>query len=194
MRNKRFTRILIVFVLLAVLIPSVYAYMIHKSQTVANNFVPGKVTCDIEEAFNGITKSSIKVKNTGNVDAYIRVRLVFHWEDSKGNVVARDMTLPAVTYGTGKWKKDHTDGYTYYYTGKVAPGDLTPEFLTNSITMDPVVEEVNGTDYTYYPVMEVLAEAIQADGKIDSTPAVTDAWGVTIDANGYIDGFVPETP
>lgn len=186
MRNKRFTRILIVFVLLAVLIPSVYAYMIHKSQTVANNFIPGKVTCDIEEAFNGETKTSIKVKNTGNVDAYIRIRLVFHWEDSKGNVVARHMTPPAVTYDTGKWKKGLTDDYTYYYTGKVAPGDLTPEFLTDSITMAPVVEKVNSTDYTYYPVMEVLAEAIQADGKIDDKPAVTDAWGVTVDTNGII--------
>ena len=186
MRNKRFTRILIVFVLLAVLIPSVYAYMIHKSQTVANNSVPGKVTCDIEEAYNGTTKSSIKVKNTGNVDAYIRVRLVFHWEDSKGNVVARNMTTPTVSYDNTKWIKDTADGFTYYYTGRVAPNEFTPEFLSNNFTMEPVVVDVNGTDYTYYPVMEVLAEAIQADGKIDDNPAVTDAWGVTVGANGII--------
>lgn len=186
MNKKRLISLIVVLTLVAALIPTVYAYMIHKSQTVANNFIPGKVTCDIQETFNGQTKSSIKVANTGNVDAYIRIRLVFHWEDSKGNVVARDMNPPAVTYDTTNWIKDSSDRYTYYYTGKVAPNDSTLEFLTNSITMDPVVVDVNGTDYTYYPVMEVLAEAIQADGEIDGTPAVTNAWGVTIDSTGKI--------
>ena len=52
--------------------------------------------------------------------------------------------------------------------------------------LDAVKELVNGVNYYYYPVMEVLAEAIQADGEIDGTPAVTNAWGVTIDSTGKI--------
>lgn len=184
MNKKRLISLIVVLILVAALIPTVYAYMIHKSQTVANNFVPGKVTCDIEEAFNGTTKSSIKVKNTGNVDAYIRVRLVFHWEDSKGYPVARDMN-PATVHCNDKWLEDE-DEYTYYYIDRVAPGESTPNLLEVPFTMDAVKEPVNGVDYYYYPVMEVLAEAIQADGKIGDNPAVTDAWGVTVDTNGII--------
>ena len=172
--------IIIAALIIVISISAVIAYMFRQTGEVKNEFIPAEVKCEITETFEDDLKTSVKVKNTGNIDAYIRLRVVSYWEDSKGNVVARDMNPPAVTYDIGKWKKDLIDNYTYYYTGKVAPGDLTPEFLTNSITMDPVVEEVNGTDYTYYPVMEVLAEAIQADGKNVDKPAVTDAWGVTI--------------
>ena len=39
MKNKGFPRIVILFLVLAVLVPSVFAYMIHKSQTVENAFI-----------------------------------------------------------------------------------------------------------------------------------------------------------
>ena len=178
MNKKRLISLIVVLTLVATLIPTVYAYMIHKSQTVANNFIPGKVTCDIEEKMVDSIKTEIKVKNTGNVDAYIRVRLVFHWEDSKGYPVARDMN-PATVHCNDEWLEDE-DEYTYYYIDRVAPGESTPNLLKDPFTMDAVKEVVNGVDYYYYPVMEVLAEAIQADGKIDDNPAVTNAWGVTI--------------
>ncbi len=185
MKHRRFLwMILLALVLAAMLIPAVYAYMVHRSQTVANVFIPAEVTCDIEETFDGKNKTAIAVRNTGNIDAYIRLRLVFHWEDSKGNVVAWDMDPPAFTCDTANWKQ--IDGYTYCYKVPVAPGMTTGNLLTSTITMEKIsVEEKISTNesvfYEYYPVLEVIAEAIQSIPE----EAVEASWNVTI-TNGLI--------
>lgn len=193
MKNKRFPRVLILFLVLTVLVPSVFAYMIHKSQTVENALIPGKVDCVVREKFNDIVKSEIKVENTGNTKAYIRVRLVFNWVDSAGTVVARSFgTMPGVSWDMINWIKDEADN-TYYYKYPVEVGKTTGDLLTVDWTMNAVSEVTNGLTYYYYPVMEVLAEAIQADGKIGDEPAVTDAWGVIVskdsEGNEYLSGF-----
>ena len=193
MKNKGFPRVLILFLVLAVLVPSVFAYMIRKSQTVENAFIPGKVDCVVREKFNDIVKSEIKVENTGNVKAYIRVRLVFNWVDSAGTVVARSFgTMPGVSWDMINWIKDEADN-TYYYKYPVEVGKTTGDLLAADWTMAAVSEVTNGLTYYYYPVMEVLAEAIQADGKDGDKPAVTDAWGVIVskdsEGNEYLSGF-----
>ena len=169
MNKKRFFRILFALALVAALTTSVYAYMFHKTQTVKNVFTPAIVTCDIEETFTDNVKSSITVKNTGNVDAYLRVRLVFHWEDSRGYPVARDISSVdhAITYDSEKWLYVGDD--TYYYRTPVAPGEFTSNLFAENFTFEmnaiSVTEDISGQTivYEYYPVMEVLAEAIQAD-------------------------------
>ena len=195
MKNKRFPRVLILFLVLTVLVPSVFAYMIHKSQTVENAFIPGKVDCVINEIFENNIKSEIKVENTGNAKAYIRVRLVFNWVDSAGTVVARSFgIMPDVSWDMINWIKDEADN-TYYYKYPVEVGAETANLLTSSWSMPavPEVEDTNGLTYYYYPVMEVLAEAIQADGKDGDKTAVTDAWGVIVskdsEGNEYLSGF-----
>ena len=186
MKNKRFPHILILLLALAVLIPPAYAYMISKSQTVVNNFIPGEIDCVINETFKNNVKSEIKVENTGNAKAYIRVRLVFNWVDSAGTVVARSFgTMKPVIVDGENWAYDK-DNNTYYYKHPVEVGEETPNLLASAWSMDPVSEDLGGLTYYYYPVMEVLAEAIQADGVIEVSegvfePAVTNAWGVDLD-------------
>ena len=187
MKKKRLLWALIALILVVALATSVCAYMFRKSQTVANIFKPAVVKCEIHEGFDQKTKSEITVENTGNIDAYIRVRLVFHWEDSKGNVVGWNMTPPSFTCFTGNGENwiQGTDSYTYYYKVAIAPGESTTDLLKTNIKMEPVVKEetAGGTTvkFYYYPVVEVLAEAVQ------SLPdnAVNEAWGVTA-ANGTI--------
>ena len=194
MKQKRFLRVILVLTVIAMLTTSVYAYMVHKSKTIANVFKPAEVTCEISENFDGSTKSSVKVENTGNVDAYIRIRLVIHWEDSKGNAVAWDIDKipsnakpdqedisPDIEYNKDAWIKDSVDGYTYYCKTPVSPDSFTPEFLVldEPITLTPRYIEESGVKYWYYPVVEILAEAIQSEP--DS--AVTSSWGVTIENN-----------
>lgn len=178
-RRKFFLTLCLVLALVALLSPMVYGYMTHRTQTVANTFTPAEVTCDITEAFDGKTKTAITVTNTGTTAAYIRVRLAFHYEDSKGNVVARNITPPTITPASG-WKAAG-DGFTYYYQTPVAPGKSTPNLLAAAVAMTPKVDTVTGTEYTYYPVMEVLAEAIQ------SLPETTveESWDVDV-TNGII--------
>lgn len=174
MKQKRFPRLLLVIALVAVLTTTVYAYMFHKSQTVSNVFTPAEVTCKIVEGFDGETKSSIQVVNTGNIPAYIRIRLVAHWEDSKGNVVARDITQPSISYDELNWIKK---GDYYYHRTPVDPDKNTLDnFLRTGISLEPETVPFNGVDYTYYQVIEVLAEAIQAN----PADAVVASWGVTV--------------
>ena len=187
MARKRLICILLVLTLLSVVIPAAYAYMVHKSQTIANSFEPAKVSCEIVEIFDAPEKSEISVINTSNIDAYIRVRLVAHWEDSKGNPVARDMNFSEITYDADKWYK--ADAYTYCYRMPVSPGDSTSDLLDKfNITMYAVREEdtIQGTNekvyYDYYPVVEVLAEAIQSK----PGTVVTESWGVLLDDAGKI--------
>ena len=190
MKNKRLLRISAILLVAAVLTTAVNAFMINRSQTFYNKFVPASVKCEIEEQFSDSTatstKSSIQVKNTGNTDAYIRVRLVFHWEDSKGNVVGRNMdpTVSIVGFKDGlgsyfnssDWVKGEDD-YTYYYKNSVAPEGFTSELLNKDITMGPYVHTVQidsktTVTYYYYPVIEVLAEAVQSK----PAEAVEEAW------------------
>ena len=178
MNQRRLIRIAIAIVLVAALIPSVYAFMVRRSRTVENVFTPAVVDCDVEETFEDNVKSDIMVRNTGNTTAYIRVRLVFNWQDSAGTVIARNVNnFPPVSWDTINWFKV---GDTYYYRHPVEPGDLTLDLLTANWSKDASPELHEGLIYYYYPVMEVLAEAIQADGVImidgEAVPAVQDAW------------------
>ena len=204
MKNKRLLRISAILLVAAVLTTAVNAFMINRSQTFNNKFVPASVKCEIEEKFsestNTNTKSSIQVKNTGNTDAYIRVRLVFHWEDSKGNVVGRNMDLSESIkdfssegfdsyFKSEDWVIDG-DNYTYYYKEPVAPEGFTSELLNKDITMGPYVHTVQidsktTVTYYYYPVIEVLAEAVQSK----PAEAVEEAWSVTLDSSGNISGM-----
>jgi hypothetical protein len=201
MKNKRLLRISAILLVAAVLTTAVNAFMINRSQTFYNKFVPASVKCEIKEVFsedtNTNTKSSIQVKNTGNTDAYIRVRLVFHWEDSKGNVVGRNMDLSESIkdfssiegfdsyFKSDDWVIDG-DNYTYYYKEPVAPEGFTRELLKKSITMGPYLDtKADGVTYYYYPVIEVLAEAVQSN----PAEAVEEAWSVEVGSNGIITGM-----
>jgi hypothetical protein len=49
------------------------AFLFTNTDDVINTFVPGSVTGEITETFNADSKTSAKIKNTGNVTAYVRV-------------------------------------------------------------------------------------------------------------------------
>lgn len=133
---------------------------------VTNSMVPGNVPITIDEEVNGTTKTSVKVINNGNIDAYIRVAVVANAVDEKGNVIAgtSDDTINA----NDKWQK-LSDGY-YYYKGTVAPGNAVE--LLDKDNANFADREIN-----------ILAESIQVLGVIDGKPASQVAWGHTF-ANG----------
>ena len=171
----------LIALLVALLATTAYAYMFRRTQLVQNVFEPANVSCKVYEEFSNNTKSSITVLNTGNTDAYIRVRLVFHWEDSKGNPVIRTATIPEIIPTNG-WIPGG-DGFTYYYSTPVKAGKFAPNLLSKAVTMTGKKEQYNGVYYYYYPVMEVVAEAIQAK----PTGAVENAWtAVGVDQNGNL--------
>lgn len=151
-------------VILIVSVGGTIAWIMTSTAPIENKFMPGEVTCDIVEEKSGYTKSSIKVKNIGNTDAYMRVAIVGNWCDDAGNIVAQwtGSITPA-----SKWEKN---GYYYYCTEVVAPTELSPELLNESITGDTLPEGVPAGSHL---VIDVLAQAVQSE----PDTAVIAAWG-----------------
>lgn len=163
--------ILILSIILLLLCGTAFALMYRQTQPLNNQLEAAFVACDVEEDFNGETKTSIAIKNTGNIDAYLRVRLVSYWEDSDGNITSKPSWMPRVSVTSG-WVTG--TGNTYYYSQPVAPGDFT----TNLLDADITLKEENG----YLQVIEVFADAIQSK----PAEAVTTSWGVTLDGDKII--------
>lgn len=151
---------------------TVLAYMFRQTEYKDNEFVPANVSCKVVEAFDGVEKTSIQVQNTGNIDAYLRVRLVSYWVDADGNIVAKPSSMPEINMVTG-WIKGTNN--TYYYTQPVSPTAQTGSLLSSPIILE---KDENG----YMQVIEVFSEAIQSR----PNNAVINSWKVSMDANGNI--------
>lgn len=154
--------------LLALAISGTVAWLTTKDAPITNTFNPSKVACEVTESFNGTVKSSVNVKNTGDIDAYIRVKLVTYRTNEQGQHIGGTAELPSFTLGAN-WVKY---GDYYYYTLPVAAGQKPAANLTDTMTLTAEYTDADGGKQA----IDVMAEAIQ------SVPAeaVGEAWGVTI--------------
>ena len=156
------------------------AYLFTNTEPVENIFTPSYVSCSVTEEFNGTIKSNVNVTNTGNIDAYIRVKLVTYRVNDEGQHIGGTASLPTFTLGAN-WVL--YDGY-YYYTLPVAPRESPKTNLTDSMKLVGSYDDADGGKQ----VIEVMAEAIQ------SVPenAVKAAWGAgfSIGADGSL--IVPD--
>lgn len=161
---------------------TVFAYMFHRTEDKSTTFIPAQVSCEVQESFKDNAKSSITVQNTGNIDAYIRVRLVTYWvtgetdANGKPKVAAKEDPPELDFTPASGWIADsnNTDSdKTFYYQipvgEKGSANDTTPELLSSSITLEM---DSDGNRQ----VVDVFAEAIQAK----PTTAVEEAWGVAL--------------
>lgn len=167
MYKKRLIVVLIIAaMLLLASVGTALAYMFKDTGDIPNEFIPGVVSCEISEEFENDVKSKITVENTGNIDAYIRVKLVTYWVNGCGDVVPKAPAEINFTPGSG-WVKSSSSN-TYYYSVPVAPGAKVESLLGSSITL----KEEDG----YLQVVDVFAEAIQAN----PATAVSNSWHVTV--------------
>lgn len=175
------------FVTVTTVVTVVWAYMYKSTKVYDNEFEAAQVSCKVVESFDGTQKTSVKLENTSNIPVYLRLRLVTYWQDTKGNVVQRASTMPTFTINDSDWidMGDHT----YCYKSPVQPGDVTKELLASAIVLyDNVTDDPlgDGVVYEYEHVVEIIAEAIQAEPE----NAVKESWRVTIGADGKISGVV----
>ena len=171
LRTGRLTTMVIATVLLlALAIGGTVAWLSTKDAPIQNKFLPTKVTCEVTEVFDSSTgvKSNVNVKNTGTINAFIRVKLVTYRTNDQGQHIGGTASLPTFTLGTG-WVKY---GDYYYYTKPVAPNQKPETNLTDSMTLIGSYMDTDGGKQ----VIEVMAEAIQSS----PAEAVGTAWGVTI--------------
>ena len=107
------------------------------------------------------------MKNTGTIDAFIRVKLVTYRTNDQGQHIGGTASLPNFTLGKG-WVKY---GDYYYYTLPVAPKEKPEADLISSITLESYTDVDGG-----HQAIDVMAEAIQSE----PARAVGQAWGVSI--------------
>ena len=185
-RAKALLLIASLAVLLTATVGSTAAWLVSKPAAVENDFVPGKVACQVLEKFGTESGASVKrdvsVQNTGNTDAYIRVLLVFTWKDDAGNIFS-NKPQEGKDYQINKnltdWIKQESDAGTYYYYKKrVAPGAETGKLIELLRQADGVIGPENGK---YKLSVDILSDAVQAD----PPEAVADSWGVAVE-NGEI--------
>ena len=161
--------LLATLLLTALVIGGTIAYLTDKSEAVVNTFEPSRVACEVTESFDGTAKSDVNVKNTGDTDAYIRVRLVSYRVNDNGQHIGGSAEIPA--FGPGaNWVQF---GEYYYYTLPVAPDKSPSANLISSIALTGSYNDADGGKQ----VIEVMAEAIQSA----PAKAVGQAWGVSIE-------------
>lgn len=158
--SKQFVLLASVIVLLVGAIGGSLAYLFTNTDPVVNTFTPGEVKIEINEPnWDGRAKNNVTLTNTGNVPAYIRAMIVVTWQNAKGEIYHR--APGASDYSVqwspnGGWAGSGNGWYTT--TNKIPAGEETPILLTECKPLGAAPEE------GYFLVVDVIAEAIQADG------------------------------
>ena len=182
--SKRIKHLLIAAAVLciAAAVGLTLAFMFKKAEKI-NRFVPAEVSCAVREKLDnnevagtaavGGEKADIRVVNTGNVKEFIRLRMVSYYVDSNGDIAG----TVASQYPTLSLKNGWIAGadHTYYYPFPTDPGGMT-EILCEPFSLGQM-QLADGK--TVYQVIEVIAEAVQAE----PISAVQEAWGVTVTNN-----------
>ena len=167
--TKRLTTLLLSGLLLVTLIVGgTVAYLVTQVTPITNTFTPSQVTCAVTEDFDGTVKSNVNVTNTGDTDAYIRVKLVTYRVNDNGDHIGGTASVPDFTPGEN-WVPY---GDYYYYTQPVKPNEQPDTALIDRIELTGSYDDADGGKQ----VIEVMAEAIQSS----PAKAVGESWNVTI--------------
>lgn len=178
-KNKKKIVLLVSIAAIALIAAGVtVAWLVAKTDAVVNTFTPAKVTSEVVEDFDKTTKTDVKIKNTSNIDAYIRATVVINWVDGDGNVAAQKpvkgtdytITFPENT----KWFTG-SGGY-YYFPNPVASGYFTDVLIYECKAVAGKAPE------GYSLSVEIIADAIQSVPK----DAVESSWPVTVNEDGTI--------
>ncbi len=190
-KKNRISAFVVLFILVVSLsvsnIGSSLAYLSDSTQNAVNTFTPGKVTCSVEETFDGETKSNVKIVNDNsddNIPVFIRATVTINWQkDGTGNddnnIATYNASVPEsgsdysikFAENTGWFKA--SDGY-YYFKNPVNPGAGT-DVLIESCT--PLISKKG-----YHLSVDVIAEAIQYSPKT----AVESSWKAVKVQNGVL--------
>ncbi len=150
-KKKSAALLLSAVLLITAAVGGTMAFLSAATDAITNTFTPAEVTCDIIETFNDNgDKTDVVVKNTGDVDAYIRVAVIANTVDENGFVTGN--FNPSQYLAGSAWIEDENDGY-YYYSEAISPGESTANLLkeNSSIPLDG-------------RMITILAEAIQSQG------------------------------
>lgn len=183
MKTKKPVALVAILVLLCCAVAGTVAYLVTSTGPVTNTFTPASVTTQVEEEFNGTTKSNVRIKNTGNIDAYIRVAVIVNWADDKGNVsgtpvkdsdYVMDLNIDTGTTTNAPWFKG-SDGYYYCKTAVKSVKQDTKNCYTPVLIKSCIKATGAQAPAGYDLQVTILADGIQsvpADAVQQAWPAV----------------------
>lgn len=155
--GKSIALLVSLLLIIGVTVGGTIAFLMDSDGPLHNLFNPSQVTTYVDETVCDDTKSNVKIQNTGDTDAWIRVAVVVTWQDADGNVYGQapkaGENYTNWTPGTDWVKGD--DGF-YYYTKPVAAQAATANALIAEIK--PI-----GTPPAegYYLTVEIIGSGIQ---------------------------------
>ena len=173
-KAKRIGSGFVLLILAAVLaIGGTLAYIIANTASVRNEFTPGEVKCEVLEDFSDkITKSDVRIRNTGNTAAYIRATYVVTWQKDDGTVNAKkpvENTDYTIEFAENSgWTK--IDNYWYYTSPVAAHGET--RVLINSCKLAEGAEVPKDCHLS----VEIIASAIQSE----PASVVAEKWNVQV--------------
>lgn len=158
------------------------AYIFVSSVLLNNSLKVVSVSSEVVESFDGTTKSNTKIKNTGDIDAWIRVAIVPTWEvyeSSQYKAVNESASLSDlnISINTSNWFEKN--GF-YYCKTKIPPNQSTPALINSASVRNNSV----GYQAGYHMNLQILCEAIQAEPET----TVTNAWQTVNVAGGSLVG------
>ena len=172
MKKKR-NLIIILSILLLITVSTTIAFL-SKKNNINNDFIVGTVSTQVDETFENNIKEDVSIKNTGNVDSYIRAFILISYKDEDG-VILTDTPILNTDYSmtisnSTNWIYSNTDGF-YYYKLPVEPNNNTDILIDECRELQSHNGKILNVD--------IITESIQA------TPAdaVEEAWGVSITNN-----------
>ena len=161
MTNKRaFLAVAMIVLLLTASVGGTAAFLTDGTDEVANVFTPADVTSTVIEptwSDGSITKSNVTIRNTGNIDAYMRAAIVVTWQDANGNVLSVKPDADEYSLIIGSGWEENSDGY--YYCKEIVDAGENSDVLITSCT---VIADAPIDGYTLH--VEVIGSAIQAEG------------------------------
>lgn len=172
--STKYILIIISLVLIAnVAVMGTLMYLASKAESLTNTFTPAHVDSEIEEEFDGTYKTNVNAINTGDINAYLRIKFVTYRVNDSGERIGGETFVPEFILGDGWFEKD---GF-YYYNKPVAP-EKSPEspLVGKEGIKLASYNDVDGGNQ----VIEVMAEAIQAV----PVNVVQEKWHVNLDTDG----------
>lgn len=183
--SKSFLLLASLALIVTAVIGTTMAYLVSDTPTVTNTFTPAKVDSEVVETLETNVKKDVQIQNTGDIEAYIRAKVVVTWQKTEIDPVSKKevvYVLPAengdynITLSNVNWREGQ-DGF-YYWSSPVNP-HVDAEHPENDgcytgILIESCSPVVGKAPAGYNLHVEILAEAIQAE-PID---AVKDAWKI----------------
>lgn len=184
--NRSFVVLAALLVLVLGIVGTTLAWLTDTTEDQTNTFEYAKVSCQVLEDVNSkrTQKSNVRIKNTGNTEAYIRATYVVTYREEAGNILYETLE--------DNWKVDLTkeintdswvpgvDGYWYCKT-PVAPGEETPALFKAPINGNGRFLNDGRSKEQAITYVEILATAIQSQ----PVKAMGEAWGYTMN-NGTL--------